>query len=240
MKQRPWKIKRCNLWDDDKKPRRVKGGLTGCWRNVNDCFFVHPTEREWDTAEPSFPPPAHEVVDNNNEFHYELSSRLRRPSDSSVLSESRRDHPRYTSPSKSPRAHRQDSRRSRSPATSVAESDKLEKLRRDDGYHRRTSIAGSSSSFSRRRTPPLDDSGRRGDRTRSPRPLSPPRPQMTITKTVHASAPAPPRPAPASAPSSRNSANETTTSRPYTAILPFSRQRHITKAARKLPSIIRR
>ncbi|KAG1782511.1 hypothetical protein EV702DRAFT_386306 [Suillus placidus] len=187
MKPRPPKIRRCNLWDDDKKPRRVKGGSTGCWRNDNDCYFVHPTEREWDTAEPSFPPRAHEVIDNNHEFRYELDSRNRRPSGSSVLSESRRDRPRYTSPPKSPRAHRQESRngkRSRSPATSVAESDKLEKLRRDDGYHRRTSIAGSSSSFSKRRTPPLDDRGRRGDRACSPRPLSPPLPQMSITKTV--------------------------------------------------------
>jgi hypothetical protein len=71
----------------------------------------------------------------------------------------------------------------------VAESDKLEKLRRDDGYHRRTSIVGSSSSFSRRRTPPLDDRGRRGDQARSPRPLSP---QMSITKTVMPPPPPPP------------------------------------------------
>ncbi|KAG2037281.1 hypothetical protein BDR03DRAFT_957864 [Suillus americanus] len=200
MKQRPWKIKRCNLWDDDKKPRRVKGGLTGCWRNDNDCFFVHPTEREWDTAEPSFPPPAHEVIDNDNDFRYELGSRHRRPSDPS---ESRRGHPRYTSPSKSPRAYRQDSRndkRSRSPATSVAESDKLEKLRRDDGYHRRRSITGSSSSFSRRRTPPLDDRGRRGDRARSPRPLSPPRSQMSITKTIMPPPPPPPQGTPPTRP----------------------------------------
>ncbi|KAG1827270.1 uncharacterized protein BJ212DRAFT_1474438 [Suillus subaureus] len=203
MKQRPWKTKRCNLWDDDKKPRRVKGGLTGCWRNDNDCFFVHPTEREWDTAEPSFPPPAHEVIDNDNEFRYELGSRHRRPSDFSLLSESRRDPLRYTSPPKSPRAYRQDSRndkRSRSPATSVAESDKLEKLRRDDGYHRRTSIAGSSSSFSRRRTPPLDDRGKRGDRARSPGPLSPPRPQMSITKTVMPPPPPPPQGTPPTRP----------------------------------------
>lgn len=185
MKQRPWKTKRCNLWDDDKKPRRVKGGLTGCWRNNNDCFFVHPTEKEWDMAQRSFPPPAHEVIDNDNEFYYELGGRHRRPSDSSALPESRRDRPRHTSPSKSPRTHQ----RSRSPATSVAESDKLEKLRRDDGYHRRTSIVGSSSSFSRRRTPPLDDRGRRGDQARSPRPLSP---QMSITKTVMPPPPPPP------------------------------------------------
>ncbi|KAG1905632.1 uncharacterized protein F5891DRAFT_619575 [Suillus fuscotomentosus] len=186
MNPRPAKIRRCNLWDDNKKPRRARGGSTGCWRNDSDCFFVHPTEREWDTAKPSFPPPAHEVLDNDNEFCYELGSRHRRPSGSSVLSEFRSDHPPPTSPSKSPRAHRQDSRNdkgSRSPATSVAESDKLEKLRRDGGYHRHMSIAGSSSSFSRRRTPPLDDRGRRSDRACSPRRLSPRR-QMSITKTV--------------------------------------------------------
>lgn len=146
---------------------------------------MHPTEKEWDTAEPSYPPPAHEAIDNGDDFRYELDNRHRRPSDS-LMSDSRRDHPRYASPSRSPRAHRQHSRngkRSRSPATSVAESDKLEKLRRDDGYHRRMSIAGSSS-FSKRRTPPLEDRGRRGDRARSPRRLSPLRPQMSISKTV--------------------------------------------------------
>ncbi|KAG1753483.1 hypothetical protein EDB19DRAFT_1903140 [Suillus lakei] len=183
------------LWDDDKQPRRVKGGAFGCWRNDNDCFFVHPTEQEWDAAELSFPPPAHEVIDNDNEFRYELAGRHRRPSGSSVL-DFHRDRPRYASPSKSPRAHRQDSRsdrRSRSPATSVAESDKLEKLRRDDGYHRRTSRAGSPSSYARHRSPPLDDRERRGHRARSPRRLSPPRPQISITKTVM-----PPPPPPSS------------------------------------------
>lgn len=191
-------MKRCNLWDDDKKPRRVKGGSFGCWRNDSDCFFVHPTEKEWDTAEPSYPPPAHEAIDNGDDFRYELDNRHRRPSDS-LMSDSRRDHPRYASPSRSPRAHRQHSRngkRSRSPATSVAESDKLEKLRRDDGYHRRMSIAGSSS-FSKRRTPPLEDRGRRGDRVRSPRRLSPSRPQMSISKTVmHPPPPVPSHPPP--------------------------------------------
>lgn len=180
-------MRRCNLWDDDKKPRRVRGGWFGCRRNDNDCFFVHPTDKEWDTAELSFPPPAHEVIDDDNEFHYELGSRNKRPSGSFVLSESHRDRPRYVSPSQSPRAHQQDSKnnkRSRSPATSVAESDKLEKLRRDGGYHRRTSIAGSSLSFSRRRTPPLDDRGRCDEQARSPKRLSPPRPQMSITKTI--------------------------------------------------------
>lgn len=191
MKTRPPKVKRCNLWDDNKKPRRVKGGATGCWRSDSDCFFVHPTEKEWDTADSSFPPRAHEVIDDDSEFFYEMTSRNRKSSNSTVTPDSHRDRRQYASPSKDGR----NGRRSRSPATSVAESDKLEKLRRDDGYHRRTSIAGSSSSYSRRRSPPLDDRGRRGDRARSPiapRRLSPSRPQISIKPVMPPPPPPPP------------------------------------------------
>ncbi|KAG1756755.1 uncharacterized protein EDB91DRAFT_34583 [Suillus paluster] len=193
------KMKRCNFWDDNKKPRRAKGALFGCWRKDESCFFVHPTEKDWDTAELSYPPPAHEVQDNDSDFYYELiTSRNRKQGGSSVFSDSHRDCHRHTSPPNSPRVRRPESmgsKRSRSPATSVAESDQLEKLRRDDGDIRRKSTT--SSSYSRRRSPPppLDDRGRRGDRARSPIPtrrLSPPRSQMSITKTPMPPPPPPP------------------------------------------------
>lgn len=160
------------------------------------CHFVHPTEKEWDTAELSYPPRPSDVVDNNDEYYYELvkSDRLRHQSSSSVLSDSHRERRPKSSPSRSPRGRRRprsrNGKRSHSPATSMAESDQLEKLRRDDGYIRWTT------SFPRHRTPPPvhDRDRNRRDRPVSVREASPSRSQMSITKSTKAPPPNPQQP----------------------------------------------
>ena len=155
---------------------------------------MHPTEKEWDTAERSFPPRLDDVVDNERDFYYESVDRHRAQTFSS---DSHRDRRPDTSPHKSPRRRpRSRSRRSRSPATSVAESDQLEKLRQDDKYPPR------GSSFSRRRTPVDDRERSRRDRNYVPvkRSSPPPPSQMPITKPAMDPPPIPQVPMPARPP----------------------------------------
>ncbi|KAH7926335.1 hypothetical protein BV22DRAFT_1118989 [Leucogyrophana mollusca] len=145
------KTKRCNLWDDDGRPRRLRDGSKGCPRSSRDCLFVHPYEPEWAHAATSLPPPADAVADRDSDFFYiSLSGRRRKPSTSSVQTDRKRD----SFGSLSPRPRREDmgasSRRSRSPAGSVG-SDKLERLRRDGANRHRSSREDDSSK--KRRSP---------------------------------------------------------------------------------------
>ncbi|KAG8217525.1 hypothetical protein J3R82DRAFT_5674 [Butyriboletus roseoflavus] len=66
------KERRCNLFDDNGKPRRLKDGTKGCFRDASACRFVHPHEREWKAAHSSLPPRHDSVADSDSEFYYIL------------------------------------------------------------------------------------------------------------------------------------------------------------------------
>ncbi|KAF8447952.1 hypothetical protein L210DRAFT_3641809 [Boletus edulis BED1] len=67
------KERRCNLFDDEGRPRRLRAdGTKGCFRDASACHFAHPHEREWKTAQSSLPPRPDVVVDSDSEFYYML------------------------------------------------------------------------------------------------------------------------------------------------------------------------
>ncbi|KAH7889684.1 hypothetical protein F5I97DRAFT_1846273 [Phlebopus sp. FC_14] len=67
------KESRCNLFDDNGRPRLLKDGTKGCPRDASDCYFVHPHEREWRTAKSSYPPRRDSVADSDSKFYYVLA-----------------------------------------------------------------------------------------------------------------------------------------------------------------------
>ena len=56
----------------------MKDGTRGCFRDASACHFVHPHEREWETAQPSCPPRHDNVVDSDQDFFYVLAHPDRR------------------------------------------------------------------------------------------------------------------------------------------------------------------
>ncbi|KAG6376159.1 hypothetical protein JVT61DRAFT_2133 [Boletus reticuloceps] len=67
------KERRCNLFDDEGRPRRLRAdGTKGCFRDASACHFAHPHEREWKTAQSSLPPRPDVVADSDSEFYYML------------------------------------------------------------------------------------------------------------------------------------------------------------------------
>ncbi|KAF9227913.1 hypothetical protein BS17DRAFT_411522 [Gyrodon lividus] len=67
------KERRCNLFDDKGRPRRLTDGIKGCSRDASECRFVHPHEREWITAKLSLPPRHDLVADDDSDYYYILA-----------------------------------------------------------------------------------------------------------------------------------------------------------------------
>ncbi|KAF8559588.1 hypothetical protein OG21DRAFT_465312 [Imleria badia] len=66
------KERRCNLFDDHGRARRLKDGTKGCSRDASACHFAHPHERDWKVAQSSHPPRHDAVADSDSEFYYSL------------------------------------------------------------------------------------------------------------------------------------------------------------------------